>query len=534
MKRLIPTPRGSVLPGSPVATFKNLLNTSVRTALATALATLSLTGPATADEALLIGGGYDLQGSQGQIELNVKWVQGILQEQGLPVSTWFTDGDEPGPDVHYHVLPDAGQADLEPLARVFGDWVLEQRRYREHSVENVTGSTRRDDLEPQLRQILQERSDQDLLMVYNGHGSQSHGTPDQVVLNLWDDTALSARELHSWLAPHDASFRFIFTQCYSGGFHRLAYADPSAGNNLSGILNKTRDGKPNGSQGSAARCGFTAESAYRLAEGCSASIDTDDYRDYTTFFFAALAGQDRNARQLPTNPDRDGDGSTTLREAHLYTLAQAYSTDLSRSTSEDWLDQWQPWYLRWLPAPDELPDNDYASLLQELALRHDISLENASSALPGKAFGALRHGLRQRLTQADQQWRTLEQNYRELGGKVRELQYQLQFRLSTVWPELLGPYTSGYVALAESGRLQDIARQTRQLPDYQLLQRLQDDAAALELDILDAERMATQFRKMIRLHRLALLEQQLGRFGSEQDRADYQSLRSCEQVPLRR
>ncbi len=248
-------------------------------------------------------------------------MQGILEDENVPTATFFTDADETGADVHYQLPLDQTTKIHEPLTRVFGDWVLHARRYRENDVANVSGSTRRDELIPALYDVINATADTDLLFVYNGHGSESLTTPDQVTLNLWDNTTLSANELHGIVQARTAPFRYVFTQCYSGGFHRLAYENPSAGL----VLRE------------APRCGFTAESAYRLAEGCSASIETDDYRDYTTYFFAALSGNERDGNIISRNPDTNDDGMTTLREAHLFTLEEAYSTDLSRSTSEDTL-----------------------------------------------------------------------------------------------------------------------------------------------------------------------------------------------------
>lgn len=66
------------------------------------------------------------------------------------------------------------------------------------------------------------------------------------------------------------------------------------------------------------RCGFAAESADRLSEGCSASIEVGDYRDYTTYFFAALSGRHRSYQPLERSPDRDRDGYVTLHEAHVH------------------------------------------------------------------------------------------------------------------------------------------------------------------------------------------------------------------------
>ena len=104
------------------------------------------TGTARADQAILIGGGYNVNTSQGQIELNVRWVQDVLKRSDLPVVTFFTDGDNSAPDVHYlksestDTGTDASAIDdlaeqLEPVARLFDNQLANKRRYRNHEVD---------------------------------------------------------------------------------------------------------------------------------------------------------------------------------------------------------------------------------------------------------------------------------------------------------------------------------------------------------------------------------------------------------------
>ena len=467
-------------------------------------------GGAPADEAVLIGGGYELQGSQGQIELNVGWVGEILDERGLPTTTFFTDGDTPGPDVHFALPADTPGGALEPIARVFGDLALERRRYREHALPDVAGSTRRDTLEPALAALFERTADTPLLLVYNGHGSQSPSSPAGVTLNLWDNTTMTARELHALLGRHrgDAPdpFRFVFTQCYSGGFHRLAYADADDGLALA-------DETP--------RCGFTAESAYRLAEGCSAGIDIGDYRDYTTFFFAALADRERDGTVLDRDPDVDANGAVTLREAHLHALEKAWSTDLSRSTSEDWLEAWQPWYLRWLPQAPSPPNNEYAELFRRLAVDAGIALD-----------GRVGRTLRARLADDETRLDTLFAERESLRETIEATRLGLRREASERRPDLLGPYTGGYVALAASGELERAAGELAAASGYASLLERQTRDAALDGEILAAERDATRTRKLLRLRRLATLKGQLEVHGSDAERASYASLLACEEQPL--
>lgn len=477
---------------------------TVNSALLAVIASLGLQ-TTDASEAVLVGGGYDVHGSQGQIELNVKWVQSVLADQGVPTSTFFTDGDATGPDVHYQLSGGQTNSAFEPLARVFGDWVLNSRRYREHTVDNVIGSTRSDELVPALQDIIDSTADTSLLFVYNGHGSQSFSTPDQVTLNLWDNTTLSANELHGIVKRRKEPFRYIFTQCYSGGFHRLAYQHPSDGLEVS----------------KSPRCGFTAESAYRLAEGCSASIEIDDYRDYTTYFFAALSGNERDGEIVSRDPDTNEDGVTTLREAHLFTLEEAYSTDLSRSSSEDYLMNWQPWFLRWLPAPVNLPNNEYAQLFRTLAGRNNISLTKKAA-----------HDIRAQLNATQSLIKEAQDKRLELRKQEHELQFSLQSSLTDKWPALLGPYTGAYQKMAQDGELATVSLTISELAEYNSLVAVQNQDSALDETLLDLERRATQYQKLLRLRQLSVLKQQLLEYGSDAQRADYESLLSCEDAPL--
>lgn len=466
------------------------------------------------DQAILIGGGYNINGSQGQIELNVKWVQDVLKQANLPVTTFFTDGDDPAPDVHYQIRntdnEDASAINelavqLEPVARLFGDQRLNNQRYRNHTVENVKGSTKADLLTESLEEIISSSPDDPTLIIYNGHGKQSQSTVDKVTLELWNETQLTANELHAILDKSNAQSRFVFTQCYSGGFHRLAYANPESGLELS----------------SPTRCGFTAESAYRLAEGCSAGINTDDYRDYTTYFFAALNGYDRQGEILGENTDPNNDGVISMREAHFYTLENAHSTDMSRSTSEDFLNKWQPWYLKWASAKNGVPNNEYARLYRSLANKHDIQLnKNAAKSIRSKL------DMYQKTTDS------LVSKRLELREDIYNVQEKLIQRALTKWPVLVSPYTAQFQSMAASGQLVNIATWLSEQPNYQTLVDLQIEDENIDIALLDVERNITQMQKLFHFRKLAHLKKQLYLYGDQSQISSYEKLVTCESAPL--
>jgi len=468
-----------------------------------------------ADQAVLIGGGYNINGSQGQIELNVRWVQDVLKQSELPVTTFFTDGDDPRPDVHYmqSSVPTGEHStgydqlveQLEPLARLFGNHTHNLQRYRNHEVPDVIGSTQADKLGPALTDILKSSPDDPTLIVYNGHGRQSNTSTDRVTMELWNDTQMTASELHTILDNSKAPSRFVFTQCYSGGFHRLAYANSESGLELS----------------STPRCGFTAESAYRLAEGCSASIDTKDYRDYTTYFFAALKGYDRSGEILPVDTDTDRDGQISLREAHFYTLENAHSTDLSRSTSEDYLSTWQPWFLKWAAGKSGLPNNEYAKLFRNLAGRHGIPLNGNPAKNIRAKMDAYNKATSDLITKRD-----------ELHRKLKTVRQELINAAKNKWPSLVSPYTASFQTMAASGEMLQVAQWIEEQTSYRSLVELQIENSNITNSLLDAERNLTQMQKLLEFRKLAKIKHQLYQYGSNQQVKDYESLVSCESQPL--
>lgn len=467
-----------------------------------------------ADKAILVGGGYNINGSQGQIELNVKWVQQVLQNANIPVTAFFTDGDDPTPDVHYLTENDSNNEptpldelanELQPVSRLFGDHIANAVRYRNHSVANVAGSTRAPELTQSISDLFSQANDDATLIVYNGHGKQSPANADQVTLELWDNTQMTAAELHSLIEPATSPTRFVFTQCYSGGFHRLAYKNPAKGLELSESL----------------RCGFTSESAYRLAEGCSASINSNDYRDYTTYFFAALDGYDRHGEILGVDTDANGDGKVTLREAHLYTLEAAHSTDLSRSTSEDYLINWQPWFLKWIAGNTAIPDNEYAKLFRSIAAKYNIDLSNNSSK-----------EIRKRMAEYKEVALQLTAQREQLHEELSELQFDLAEKATRKWPQLIGPYTAAFQSMTASGEMLNVATWVADQPDYPRIEQLQQQDDSLVADYLENERNLTQMQKMIHMRRLADLKRQLYQFGNADEVGAYERLLSCEDAPL--
>lgn len=452
------------------------------------------------DWVFLIGGGDRADNSQAQIEANTDWARQVLSN--LPgerkIQLYFTDGSDPAPDVTDWQPAAEDAAALQPLARVMNAHWNNGQSFRNHRLGRVAGGTRSDLLSAALSARLSQLGTEDRgLLVFNGHGDWNRDDPLANRIMLWDSSALDVRELALILdrAPAETNLRFIFTQCYAGAFAALA----RPGTN---------------------RCGFLAEAADQPAEGCSAALERADFQDYSSYFFAALAGRDRFGQPLPVAPDRDGDRRISPLEAHYYTLVQADSADIPRSTSEAFLLDWEPWYLElglWL-YPGE--DSTYWRLAEELATRQ--GLESNRPLAPQVNAGRLR---------AERKMASLEAQQERMGDHAEDLRRPLEQELLRRWPEAGYAYTLGFRRFLErdldAAQAMILARD-----DYPALVRAQDRYWQLEDRILEAERELTAFDRIEHLLELASREALLRARGSAGELARYRELLTCESSPL--
>jgi len=468
-------------------------------------ALLSAAVSAQADEAIVVGGGSDVHGTQAQTALDVSWIHSVINKQGMLSNIWFTDGDEPGADVYFLASDEDAMHELTPLSRVFGNPVIDRRRYRENDIANVNGSTRLSDLAPALSSKLEQTSDQAIFFIFNGQGNPTASHAAGVSMKLWDNTSLSANELHAMLEKRKAPFRFVMNQCFSGGFHKLAFRNPMEGLDLA----------------SGQRCGFSAESAWHPAKSCSGGLNAVDYRDYTTSFFAALSGFERDGEMIDIDPDINGNGVTSLREAHFYTLSQTDSVNLPRSTSEQYLNDWQPWYLRWLPPGPTLPSNEYAKLFRDVSVNLGIDL--------GSSVG---RELRNQLLTLQNSLEEVTARQTAAIDQMQSARASLQVSALSRWPALKGPYSGAFVAMASDGQLGEVAAFLGAHEQYGKMVAEQKRVDSLQSEMTELKYQTTQRQKLFYLRRLALLKEQLMQHGSATEQADYLSLLDCEEASL--
>lgn len=461
------------------------------------------------DHIWIVGGGPSLHNSQAQIELNVKWEREVILRRAdkARLQIFYTDGDRPESDVVVWQAPAESPVTLQPLARVFDAQSANGERFYSHTVPGVTGTTRAPELVARLRKEFSHLAVGDrALFIFYGHGTRGDTDIAGNALRLWDNTSLSARDLEKMLSDINPAIpvRLVLPQCYSGGFARVIHPGAKAARTL----------VPHN------RCGFMSVAEDRESEGCTPSINIGDFRDYSTYFFAALDGRTRLGKKLAANPDLDANGYVSLREAHFYSMVNAVSTDLPRATSEVYLEEWQPWYLRWLGSAHEA-ENIYGKLAQKVA---------ATNALPVRGRELIQ-AVSTAYKQHNKDITAFENERIELRKTIKPLQQKIRMDLAERWPAVLAPYTYNFYNFLqkELGPAQTFIMHH---PHYKDLVRQQERILELDILILATQRKLAQMDKILRLRKLATLLDQFQRMANTDDRSAYQRLVSCEESRL--
>ncbi|MFO1435789.1 MAG: hypothetical protein U1F34_05310 [Gammaproteobacteria bacterium] len=456
-------------------------------------------GAAAAEKAIIIGGGPNLKESQGQIEQNVVWLQAILPRLGYQIDMYYGNGNESGDDVTY-VDVDAPNIDLRmPLAEVFETAGYSQAIYKHHDVKDVLGSTREEELTPALEKTFAALTPgSSILLVFNGHGGEGHDVYTDNTLDLWGSSAITVAELDQIFdkAPERSTIHFVLPQCFSGGFASLMYRPPG-----------TKRLSPQN------RCGFMSQDPHRGAEGCDLDVGHVDYRDYTTYFFAALAGKSRNDDSLASDPDLDRDGRVSFLEAHWYALRTAVSDDLPRSTSEVFLEDWEPRALRDAVVPDNT-QSVYWQIAADVAAAHGWSL--SESQLKAKE---------EELTHDEE---LSEKQENDLRDSIKDLQSELRRLLIKRWPMLRQPYKDLSTS-KDQQELKEINAFLNTNADYIRLRDALDALQAAEANTLEHSRQKTQIEKVERMLKLARLKALFDAHASQNERGQYLRLINCEQ-----
>ncbi len=377
------------------------------------------------DYFLTIGGGYSPAGNQVSLEKNIVFFRSVLSDlkpAGAEHDVYFADGNSPGSDVQFDPAGDNVPRANLLMARLFGSERYLELQYRNNALDGVRGQASRENIKQWFEQVGSKLSADDRLVLYvTAHGGKSANkkNPHNTKLYLWNRQSIEVSELVGHLQSLPAGVRvvLVMVQCYSGGYAHVLFNEANA------------------SKGDVERdiCGFYATVHNRVAAGCTADINEENYEEYSSSFWAAIRGQDRVGQAVPT-PDYDGDGSVSLEEAHAYTVLTSNTVDIPIKTSGAYLRARSK--LQGKDHPDLLgTDVAYSALLSHASPVQQAVLEGFSTQF--ELSGDDRTAQIKKKTEALQKQRKeLENKGKEKKKRYDQLKKEMQQEVRARWPEL--------------------------------------------------------------------------------------------------
>jgi len=402
---------------------------------------------------LLMGGGPRAGHSQVALEKNIQFFDRVQQRIGLASdhrTILFAAGQRDEPDIVYEKSGEDPPSLRRMLSVVVGPDDDFSERIRQHQLPAKARALTKDNIRGWFNTHRQRIAGEDQAIFYftghGGHAPEKDGEDDQyqsqnTSLYLWGNDRTRARAFTRQLdkLPKDTRVVTVMVQCYSGGFANMIFKGGDPANGLS---------EHN-------RCGFFSATYDRTAAGCTAQINEADYQDYSTHFFAAVAGETRLGEPID-KPDYDNDGEVGLDEAHVYTLLNNTSIDVPVRTSERFLRHFSKMRVDGesaeraqaedaqlgLDRPAQSPlakDASYAALLDaaEPIRRRALRGLNDRLELDGDDW---RDAIEDRIKQAKQRRKKLHQKRHKIQKKTNHYRQHMRRDLLKRWPALENPW----------------------------------------------------------------------------------------------
>jgi hypothetical protein len=256
---------------------------------------------------LIVGGGPNSQNNQIAIESNVQYCYRSLPKSA-PCRILFADGDRTSNTVRFTPAGEqpGGLRDL----------------YKRPELPRLDGASSLDNVNREIA-ALASTGTTPVLLYFTGHGNIPKAPAAPLsYFSLWSFEQYSAIDMAQSIAAFgkDVPVVAIMVQCHSGGFAKSMF----------------RNGDPTQPPIDNRFCGFYASVESRSAAGCTSSINTKEYRDFTTYFLAALTGTGRNGERT-TGMDYDKNGVVGMNEAFCWTLIMDESIDTPICTSDEFV-----------------------------------------------------------------------------------------------------------------------------------------------------------------------------------------------------
>lgn len=274
---------------------------------------------------LVMGGGSKPTSNQVSLEKNINYFYRVLDHLSLEDANrkvLFACGNDPAEKDLQYLDPASDDPQVMRLIdMLIGPGKGNIKKYRPHDVGGGEIASSKDHIVQWFTKHAITLKEKDSLLVYfTGHGGKGEKDNAQnTSLYLWPKHNMRmkpfAQELDK-LSPQTPVV-LVMVQCYAGGFANVIF----------------KEGDPAKGLSEHNRCGFYAAVHNRTASGCTPHVNEADYKEYSSYFWAALAGEDRLGEPVE-RPDYDGNGKTSYLEAHAYAIIHSDSADLSITTSD--------------------------------------------------------------------------------------------------------------------------------------------------------------------------------------------------------
>ena len=465
---------------------------------------------------LTIGGGYAPSANQASLANNVLFLRQVLREQQLDHLShhvYFADGNEPGRDlqvVDRSSLPKANQL----MAEFFGSDKGLGITYRNHHVPNVRGGNSPKHIRRWFDEVGSEMASGDRLLLYvtaHGRKSKQRNDPHNTTIATWDNTDISMRELVGLLdqLPAGVDVIAVMVQCHSGGFARFMFngGDPTAG------LSDQR------------RIGFFATVHDRPAAGCTPEINEANYTEYSSYFWAALAGRDRAGNPI-ASADYNGDGAVSFNEAHAYTVLTADTIDLPITTSEEFLRSHSKFGAKSSNGEDvSLLTNQesYGLLMKYASPSQQVILEGLSEQIEltgDDRVAAARQSLARSRSATQNRYRS-HREWSKTKRRKEQLQRLIVSDLKRRWPELSNLVNPVSVELLTT-RSNEFVEAIEGHPQYEQYRKLANESRP------NFRKVRVKYERFLRIADNVALAENLRRIAADNVLADFEAIVSAE------
>ncbi len=438
---------------------------------------------ATDPNVVIFGGGWGPEGTQASIEAHVAALVKALSASKPDV---LFAGDSVLRSVQ--VARDSDDPIDAVLGSVFDRRDHLQVDYRKKRVPSAKASR-----QALLDSIARNAGDDGLIVLGAGHGSPAE-EGQQAALEMWGpDDRLPVGDLAAHLdRTAKGPVAFVLGHCHSGAFTDLIYVA----------------GKPP-KIATPSRCVLAAVPRDQEAAGCTPDLDDPSADAYMAMI----------AEAFEKGADFDGDGATSLAEAHAYARINDGTVDLPVASSEVWLRS---------RLGSRLPNAEGVPIAKLLAGTRPTERAVLEQLQQGRL---LQEGPKAVVEDLEDLEDWIDEGSKKLDEALdgRDLlRRQVVDAVLARWPELVNPYHHVSRQML-AGDAREVVEFIKKRPEWVEMVRRDEEIRARDQQVLSLEKRAAVLSRFVRTVQVVAGERMLSR----RDRATLRALVTCESMKPR-